>query len=381
VQIEVGIEGGVFTFTKPVQYKVTDPVKGELYKPVFVLRPITVFSKPEIVLFQKDVPSEKEVTVNAIANRALQASNLEASLRAGSINRSQVAKKPLMAKNVQSTYSFKLSSTDKQLADKLIFSPVMFYQEKGDEQNIYHATTSIQYDHIPTIRYFYRDNIRIMNMDLKTYGKRVGYIVGAGDRVPDALEQMGYEVVLLTEKELARNNLQQFDAIITGVRAYNTNDWMNDYHEKLMKYVEQGGNLIVQYNTSNQIGPVKAKIGPYNFGISRNRITDENASVTFLEPGHPVLNYPNKITQEDFKGWVQERSIYHASNLDTAFTPILRMNDPGEKADDGALVTATYGKGYFSYTGLVFFRQLPAAVPGAYRLLANLIALNRKKEM
>jgi hypothetical protein len=177
-----------------------------------------------------------------------------------------------------------------------------------------------------------------------------------------------------------RNKLKDFDAIISGVRAYNTNEWLNKYYEKLMKYVEAGGNLIVQYNTSNQIGPVRSKIGPYNFTISRNRITDENASVDFLTPAHPVLNYPNKITGEDFKGWVQERSIYHATDLDKKFEAILRMNDPGEKPEEGSLVIASYGKGFFTYTGLVFFRELPAGVPGAYRLLSNLIALNQKKE-
>jgi hypothetical protein len=121
-------------------------------------------------------------------------------------------------------------------------------------------------------------------------------------------------------------------------------------------------------------------MGPYNFTVSAKRITDETAPVTFLKPEHAVLNFPNKITRDDFKDWIQERSIYHAGNLDPHFEAILRMNDPGEAPDDGSLVIAKFGKGYFTYTGLVFFRELPAGVPGAYRLLANIIALNRKKE-
>jgi hypothetical protein len=221
--------------------------------------------------------------------------------------------------------------------------------------------------------------VNILNLDLKTLGKKIGYIVGAGDKLPEALEQMGYEVTLLGDKELIRNHLSQFDAIITGIRAYNTNEWMNNHYEKLMQYVADGGNLIVQYNTSSNIGPVRAKIGPYNFNINRNRVTDENAAVTFLKPEHAVLNFPNKITQEDFKGWVQERSIYHAGGVDAKFEKILGMSDKGENSDDGSLVIAQHGKGYFTYTGLVFFRELPAGVPGAYRLLANLIALNNKK--
>jgi hypothetical protein len=148
-----------------------------------------------------------------------------------------------------------------------------------------------------------------------------------------------------------------------------------------MNYIENGGNLIVQYNTSNNTGPVRSKIGPYNFNISRTRITDENAAVIFLKPQHAVLNFPNTIVQDDFKDWIQERSIYHAADFDSRFETIFSISDPGEKAEDGSLIIAKHGKGYFTYTGLVFFRELPAGVPGAYRLLANLIALNQKKEM
>jgi hypothetical protein len=190
---------------------------------------------------------------------------------------------------------------------------------------------------------------------------------------------MGYDVTLLTEKDLARNNLARFDVIIAGVRAYNTNEWLNKYHDKLMQYVKDGGNYIVQYNTSNFISNVKNNIGPYRFSISRTRVTDENATVTFLKPGHPVLNFPNKITQDDFKNWVQERSIYHAADWDPKFETIFSMADAGDNPDEGSLVVAKYGKGFFTYTGIVFFRELPAGVAGAYRLLANIIALNSKK--
>jgi hypothetical protein len=235
----------------------------------------------------------------------------------------------------------------------------------------------IKYDHVPYINYYTEATVANKRVDLKIYNKKIGYIVGAGDKVPDGLEQMGYDVTLLTDKELSRNNLQQFDAIIAGVRTYNTNDWMSKHYDKLMKYVNDGGNFIVQYNTVFRTQP---KIGPYKFDIVNKRITDENADVIFLKPAHPVLNFPNKITQDDFKGWIQERSIYHAGARDTTkFETIFTMHDPGESSDDGSLIIAKYGKGYFTYTGLVFFRELPAGVPGAYRLLANIIALNRKK--
>jgi hypothetical protein len=142
-----------------------------------------------------------------------------------------------------------------------------------------------------------------------------------------------------------------------------------------MSYVEQGGNYVVQYNTSNQIGPVKAKIGPYPFSITRNRITDQEAAVVFLDPKHPLFNFPNKITQADFEGWIQERSIYHGVDTSGKFQSLLSMADPDEKPDTGSLLVARYGKGWFTYTGLSLFRQIPAGVPGAYRLLANLLSL------
>jgi hypothetical protein len=141
-----------------------------------------------------------------------------------------------------------------------------------------------------------------------------------------------------------------------------------------MQYVQAGGVVLVQYNTNNFISSIKSKIGPYPLNIGRNRITDENAVVNFLQPQHPILNYPNVITSKDFDGWVQERSIYHAENIDSNYQRIISMKDPGEKEQDGSLLVANYGKGRFVYTGLVFFRELPAGVPGAYRLFANLIA-------
>jgi hypothetical protein len=380
IRYDLKIGEEILSYEKPVQYKFTDPVKGEKYQPVFVIPAMTLHASPDVVLFQKGKPQTKEITVNVSANKNITASTLDARIRSKYYDVSQKNGTQPFLKNTSREYPFELSNEKMSVNEEDYVQPFADYKEKDQEHYAYLATSSINYDHIPTIRYFYSDGVKLLNIDLKTSGKRIGYIVGAGDKVPEALEQMGYDVVLLTDKELSRNNLQQFDAIISGVRAYNTNEWLNNHYERLMKYVENGGNLIVQYNTSNNIGPVKARIGPYDFSISRNRITDENAQVTILKPNHPVLNYPNKINTNDFSGWKQERSIYHASNLDSNFETVLRMNDPGEAPDDGSLIIAKYGKGYFTYTGLVFFRELPAGVPGAYRLMANLIALNRKKE-
>jgi hypothetical protein len=199
--------------------------------------------------------------------------------------------------------------------------------------------------------------------------------------------QLGYEVTTLTDDKLASENLSQYDAIITGVRAYNTNEKLLAFKQKLMDYVAAGGNLIVQYNTNSWAGPLSSDIGPYKFKITRNRITDEEAKVNFLLPNHPVLNTPNKITTKDFEGWIQERSIYHAGEWDSNFVAPMSMTDPYEmtvgsvspngKPDSGALIIAKHGKGNFVYTGFVFFRQIPAGVPGAYRLLVNMIELGK----
>lgn len=371
------VEGLPFIFEKPVRYKFTDPVKGEQLQPLVVTPPLSVSIHPDRIIFKKNSKESKNYSIQAIANKRMQLQPVSVIARSLTAQLTQPDTLQDMAKGSNHQYEFSIPGTAVRREKDLIMPMVQL--DTAEAAN-YLAQRTIRYDHIPDINYFFASGATVLNLDLQTVGKKVGYIVGAGDKVPEVLEEMGYEVTLLTDKELARNNLQQFDAIISGVRAYNTNAWLNNYHDKLMRYVQNGGNLIVQYNTSNQIGPVRAKIGPYPFNISRNRITDENATVQFLKPEHAALNYPNRITAADFNGWVQERSIYHAAAWDKAFEPIISMGDAGEQPDAGSLVIAKYGTGYFTYTGLVFFRQLPAGVPGAYRLMANLIALNKKKE-
>jgi LmbE family N-acetylglucosaminyl deacetylase len=369
--LTITIEGQDFNFLKWVKYKFTDPVKGEMYEPLVIIPAISFrdFS-PLYVKSGKQTGVEVSFVANKSVN-ILSPSSVSQKFDSDSdtmpflIGGFSLNKKQLYSETI----------TDNELSAKVYrINTVPDYKYGGSIQK------TISYDHIPYITYFKEALLTVKKMDLKTVGKRIGYIVGAGDKVPEALEQMGYDVTLLGDKELARNNLQQFDAIISGVRAYNTNEWLNNYYDKLMRYVEQGGNLIVQYNTSTNVGPVKARIGPHNFSIARTRVTDENAGVTFLKPDHSVLNFPNKISPDDFKGWVQERSIYHAAEWDkNNFETIFSMHDPGENDDEGSLIISHYGKGTFVYTGLVFFRELPAGVPGAYRLMANLIALNKQK--
>ena len=365
------IEGKEFKFTKPIRYKYTDPVKGELYQPVNIIPAFSVKSMPKLGVNNKlndwEVKSFKEKNtfrsyVKTENTRTIVGYNNDTVLAKGQIiklfDKPHVSEVPLYDKTQYFTYHDTL------------------FQENGSP---YLRLHQIDYDHIPSIVYTQPEVFTSKEFDLKTEGNFVGYIPGAGDKVPEALLAMGYKVVTLKESDIKASNLKQFDAIVTGVRAYNTNEWMNNVYDDLMQYVKDGGVLLVQYNTSNQIGPVKAKISPYPFNIGRNRITDEEAKVNFLIPDHPALNHPNKITDRDFDGWIQERSIYHAEKVDSAYKNILSMKDPGEKEQDCSLIIANYGKGRFVYTGLVFFRELPAGVPGAYRLFANLIANKRDK--
>ena len=242
------------------------------------------------------------------------------------------------------------------------------------DQGIFHKT--IQYDHIPAQTYFQDASIQVVKVDIKKQGQKVGYIDGAGDAIPEALEQLGYEVVYLKESDLTPAHLKGLDAIVVGIRAFNMYAYLSDKQAVLNEYIANGGNLIVQYLKSNQVGTQNIKVGPYPLTVnSGRRVTEENAKVTFVLPNHPVLNFPNKIIDQDFNNWVQERSTYQAENIDTHFQTPLQMNDTGEAPSLGSLLIAPFGKGNFAYISLALFRQLPAGNPGAYKLFANLLSL------
>jgi LmbE family N-acetylglucosaminyl deacetylase len=231
----------------------------------------------------------------------------------------------------------------------------------------------IAYPHIGVHVLMPAAEAKIVRADIRKTGQQIGYLAGAGDEIPQVLEQIGYNVKVLEPGDVTPENLRRFDAVVLGIRIYNTQNRIVDLQRKLLEYVQAGGVVVAQYNTTAEL---KTKdIGPYPLEISRDRVTDENAEVRILAPDHPVLNKPNKITAEDFKGWVQERGLYFPNKWDPRWTAILSCNDPGEKPMDGGLLVAKYGKGYFVYTGYSWFRQLPAGVPGACRLFANLVSL------
>jgi LmbE family N-acetylglucosaminyl deacetylase len=375
------VEGQEFSFTRPVRYKFTHAVKGELYEPVTVLPRITGQFDPELVLFMDGEQKEFEVQTR---NHAGHDDHLNDHLQVSVTPVDGVSVKRLFGPDAAPGYSARPNGEKGTIYPTLSALGEGSYRysnlvlNQGGMTDTARQLKTISYDHIPRIDYFRPSREKFVLADIRTAGKRIGYIEGAGDKVPQALQQMGYEVVLLKEKDIVAGNLRQFDAILTGVRAYDVFDWLFGKYDVLMDFVKGGGNLVVQYNRNN-IGNTKVKIGPYPFAVSNTRVTDEEAKVNFTDPANPVLNFPNKITDLDFAGWIQERGVYFAGNIDPAYETMLSMKDPGEQDQKGSLVIAHYGQGTFVYTGLVFFRELPAGVPGAYRLLANIIALNHKK--
>jgi hypothetical protein len=237
----------------------------------------------------------------------------------------------------------------------------------------------ISYDHIPKITWFPPLHSRLISSPVKTVNKKVLYIKGAGDDVADMIRQLNIEVKEVTAAEIENINLDTYDAIVTGIRAYNTDQGLPSVFSKIMDYIQQGGSFIVQYNTNSNLHPVKF-MAPFPYQISRNRVTEEQATVTFTQPEHPIFNYPNKITEQDFEGWIQERGLYFATKADSNYTNLVLMNDKGEQPQEGALIYCNYGKGRYIYTGISFFRQLPAGVPGAFKLFSNLIAPRTDKK-
>jgi hypothetical protein len=372
----VEIEGTGFTFSKPVMYKHTDPVKGELFQPLAVVPPLTVNTSPGILLFRKNQTTTKNYTLTATAYTNIKPAKAIIHTRTGKSEDDTKDVDLALSKGLTRNFTIPYSNKDMKQTDLDMINARIEYKNEQLDQANYLAMASINYDHIPPVKYFYPDGVTVLNLDIKTAGKRAGYIKGAGDKVPDALEQLGYEVSFLEETDMKDEVLSKFDVLIVGVRAYNIHDWLVSAYDILMNYVKNGGVMVVQYNTNSFVGSFKAgKIGPYDFTITNGRVTDEESAVQFNVPASPLLKWPNNISALDFGGWIQERGVYFADKWAPEYQAVLGMRDPGEQEDrKGSLLMAEYGKGRFIYTGLAFFRELPSGVPGAYRLFANIIA-------
>ena len=360
----IEINGITIPFEKNVIYKYNDDVKGEVYQPLDIVPVITSSFQEKVYIF----PNGKEKTIS-IKIKAGKENSI------GSIK----LEVPQSWKVTPTSIDFLLKNKDeeqmaiftvspsKEASEVIIKSIVTVDGKEYDNEKI-----DINYSHIYKQMVLKPAEAKAIKLNIKTNNEKIAYIMGAGDEVPKSLKQMGYEVTIIKPEEITTEKLQVYDVIITGIRAYNVVTTLAIKQNILLDLVKNGKTMIVQYNTLDDL--VTKDFAPYSLKISRDRVTEENAEVRFLAPNHLILNSPNKITSTDFEGWKQEQGLYYPSEWDKNFTAIISANDKGEKAKDGAILVANYGKGKYIYTGISFFRELPEGVAGAFRLLANMIA-------
>ena len=365
------IDDQQLSYKIPVQYRRIDPVEGELYRPFVVIPPASFNLEEKVFVFAGT--AEKEISLTAKSGEQNVQGAVRLVLPEGWSSIPATLHFELKSKNDEKVIRFKVRPSGSAQSGK--FSVEADIAGKEFDRGL----ITIQYRHIPPQVMFPLAEGKLVRTDLSMDGKTVGYIMGAGDEVPTALRQMGYQVTLLTDDDLANRDFSHVDVIIAGVRAYNTRPALKIYQSRLMDYVKNGGTYIVQYVTLQR--PESENLGPYPFNVSRDRVTVEDAPPVFLNPHHPLLNYPNAITAEDFDGWVQERGLYFADKWDARYDTVIGFADPGESLKKGGLLYAKYGKGNYIYTGFDFFRELPAGVPGAYRLFSNMLSVGKEAKM
>lgn len=370
VAFDLNIAGQDFSFEKDVVFKRRDPVAGEVYRPFEITPPVFVNIPEPVYIFADDTPQDVRLLVKAGTQGV--SGKVKLNLPEGWRSEPEMVDVELRVKEEEKVVSFKLFPPKGQSEGQLL--PIV----ELEDGTIYNEElVLIQYDHIPTQTILRESQSKIVKIDIQKEGERIGYISGAGDAIPQSLQQIGYQVDMLSDSDINPTSLSQYDAIIVGIRAYNINERLRFHQPKLLKYVEEGGTMIIQYNTSRGLKIPMEEMGPYPLKLSRDRVTVEEAEVRLLKPDHVVLNFPNKITKKDFDGWVQERGLYFPNEWDDAYTAILSSNDPGETPKDGGLLVAQHGKGYYIYSGYSWFRELPAGVPGAFRLFANMISIGK----
>ena len=365
VVFNVQINGIIIPFERALVYKYNDDVKGEMYNFLDVVPEVTTCILDKVSLFRDN--KKKYIAVKIKAGKDKVKGDLKLELPQ---NWSVVPKSipfDLHKKGNEQTVYFEVSppANEEEIFAKSV--AVIDYKRYDKEQ------INIDMNHITKQQVLKSSEAKFIRMDLKIKEQKIAYIMGAGDEVPASLLQMGYKVTLLNPEDISPEKLSGFDVVMTGIRAYNTVETLANKQQLLLDFVKEGKTMVVQYNNPNDL--VTNDVAPYPMKISRDRVTEENAKVHFLAPNHPVINGPNKITGKDFEGWKQEQGLYYPNEFDKAFTPILSSNDKGESPKNGALLVAQYGKGYYIYTGLSFFRELPEGVSGAYKLLANMISL------
>jgi LmbE family N-acetylglucosaminyl deacetylase len=351
-------------FSTPVLYRENDPTKGEVFFPIVIAPPVAAKFESDLYLFPSNDERDLIVTLKNFNQKVL------GKLKLNVPNKWKVEPASidfdLIKKKEEKQFHFKIKPPPEESSAEISAGIVI------NDKTYSKSSVTIKYDHIPEQTVFPQAKAKLVRVDIgERVVKNIGYIMGSGDRVPDYLRELGLSVDIINGELFSMNELLKYDVIIAGIRAYNTLAGIDALQNIILEYVKEGGTYVVQYNT---LGKRYAEPGPYKLKISRDRVAEEDAAVTFISPDHQILIYPNIITQDDFDGWVQERGLYFPDEWDDNFVPILEMNDKGELPKRGSLLYAKYGEGIFIYTGLSFFRELPAGVPGAYRLFVNLIS-------
>ena len=364
----VEIYGVIIPFEKEVIYKYNDEVKGEVYKPFDVVPVTTSSILDKVKIFNSE--KSKSVGVKIKAGKDNVSGNAFLTVAQGWKVSPESIPFQINKKGGETTVYFEVTPP-KNSVEITATSYVVVEGEKLDKEQI-----NIQYEHIAQQQVLANSEAKFSKLDIIIKNEKIAYIMGAGDEVPLYLSQMGYDVTVVKPEEITLENLKNFQVVVMGIRAYNTVDELAFKQQLLFDFVKNGNTMIVQYNTTGKL-TVK-ELAPFSLKLSRDRVTEEDAEVRFLAPNHKILNFPNKITSNDFKGWIQEQGLYYPNEWDATFTPILSSNDKDEDPKNGALLVAQYGKGYYIYTGLSFFRELPAGVSGAYRLFANMISIGTK---
>ena len=367
VEIVLQVNGQELRYIVDTKYRTADAVSGELPRPLVIAPPLFVNVLDSVFVFPTNQPKPVLVRVTA-ATAAVKGELKLAAPQGWEVSPASIPV-DLKAANAETIATFSVKPPD-QNSEGTLRAIVSI---GGRDYSL--GRVRISYPHIGVQTLMPSAEAKLVRADIHKKGERIGYIPGAGDDVPESLKQIGYSVKMLSEPEITAKNLAQFSAVVLGIRAFNTQDRISNWLPELFDYVKNGGVAIAQYNTTADLKT--NQFGPYPLEISRDRVTDENAPVHVLAPSNPVMNIPNKITPKDFDGWVQERGLYFPNKWDAAYTPILSCNDPKEKPLDGGLLVAKSGKGFFIYTSYSWFRQLPAGVPGAYRLFANMLSLGK----
>jgi len=361
------IEGQAFRYETDIMQKVTDPVKGEVYQPLEITPPVFVNLQESVYLFPDH--TSKEIEIKVTAGKAHVSGTLHPAVGEDwRISPKQIDFN-LPQKGEEQVFKFELTPPVAQ--SEAFLEPRVSMGNQTYTQSV----NEINYPHISRQVVLLPAKAKIVKVDLKTVPLKIGYIEGTGDAVPVCLQQIGYTVTLFDDSQLTAEQLKPFDAIVVGIRAYNVREKLKFQQNQLMTYVENGGTVIVQYNTNHRL--LLESPGPFPFSPSRDRVTVEEAPVRILQSDHSLMNFPNAITNKDFDNWVQERGLYFPNEWDERYVPILSSHDPGESEKEGGLLYAKYGKGHFIYTGFSWFRQLPAGVPGAYRIFANMLGVGK----